>query len=88
MSALKVMFIDPAMSIAPSIGSPMSVGHLGPGAVRADQILGPDRGALAGQPVPTSTVTPSASCSWPRYSVENRAWAPRSAALRSRIGSR
>lgn len=35
----------------------------------------------------TRTLTPSASCSWETYSVENCVWVPRLVAFSSRIGS-
>ena len=50
MSALKVMFIEPAMSICPRTAADVG-GDLGAGAVGADQVLGPDGVVGAGQPV-------------------------------------
>ena len=88
MSAVKVMFIDPAMSIGPSKGSPTSAAT----AERAPSA--PTRyfaRMVYGVPVSrsrTRTSTPSSSWVCDTYSVENRAWAPRAAALRTRIGSR
>ena len=54
-SALKTMFIEPAMSISPSIGSPMSAATF---AARRPRRSGTSRGwcTAAGQPVPDVAV--------------------------------
>ena len=88
MSALKVMFIEPAMSIRPSIGRPMSLATLDRAPSAPIRYLARIVYSWPVRRSRTSTSTPSASCRCPRYSVENRAWVPRTAALRTRIGSR
>ena len=82
------MFMLPAMSIAPSNGSPTS---------RATALRPPSAPmtyfARIVDSAPdtrsrTVTVTPSSSCSRPTYSVSNRIRLPRAAACPIRIGSR
>ena len=88
MSARKVMFIEPAMSIS-ALHRQLDVrGHRGSGAVGADQVFGPDGVAMPVSRSRTRTSTPSASWVCDRYSVENRVWVPRMVALLTRIGSR
>jgi hypothetical protein len=89
MSAVKVMFIDPAMSIRPSMGSPRSAATVADRAPSAPIRYLARTGYV--RPVSRSStraVTPSSSCVWERYSVENRVRAPRAAAFLTRIGSR
>src|SRR5690349_3507609 len=88
MSALKVMFIDPAMSIAPSYGRSMSVATCERAPSAPIRYL-----ARIGYTTPvsrsrTDTVTPASSCECDTYSVENRVWVPRAVAFLTRIGSR
>ena len=88
MSALNVMFIDPAMSISPSIGRPMSAATIDRAPSAPMRYLARIVYTAPVSRSRTCTLTPLASCECERYSVENRAWVPRAAAFLTRIGSR
>src|ERR1700754_2679836 len=82
------MFIAPAQSMTPSIGSPMSctIFERPPSApirylARIEYTSPPTRSC-------TVTVTPSASCTCERYSVSKRTRLPRRAASPRMIGSK
>ena len=62
-----------AGELALEISRPMLLGDLGPGAVGADQVAGPlGEDGVRIRLSQKRTVTPSASCSWLRYSVLKR----------------
>jgi hypothetical protein len=88
MSALKTMFIEPAMSMRPSMGRPISEATV----ERAPSAAIRYRARMVySWPVSrsrTRTSTPSSSWRCDRYSVEKRLCVPRSVAFLTRIGSR
>ena len=88
MSALKVMFMDPAMSMAPSNGSPMSAATFERAPSAPMRYLARIVYSVPVMRSRTCTFTPSSSWVCERYSLENRDWVPRAVALRTRMGSR
>jgi hypothetical protein len=81
-----MMFIEPPTPIWPSNGS-LQLGDLGIAAIRADQVFRADGDSLPVSRSRQVVVTPSASCSWLRYSVDIRACVPREQAVLNRSGS-
>jgi hypothetical protein len=88
MSALNVMFMEPAMSIAPSNGRSMSAATFERAPSAPIRYLARIVYSAPVSRSSTCTSTPSASWVWDRYSVEKRDCVPRAVALRTRIGSR
>ena len=86
-SASSTMFIEPAQSMTPSDGRPMScaICERPPSAPMRyfERIVY----SLPVRRSRTVVVTPSSSCTWERYSVSKRTREPRSAAWPMRIGS-
>lgn len=82
-----MMFIEPPTPMQPSSGRPAcSATLLRPPSAPTRYFertsnSRPDRRSRQ------TVVTPSASCVWPRYSVDMRAWVPRAQAVLNRIGS-
>ena len=76
-----MMFMLPAVPIAPAMGSPICPATCAAAAVRADQVPGPDRVLVAAHPVPHARGDPVLVLFQDRYSVSKRILAPRAAAL-------
>ncbi|MCY1235520.1 hypothetical protein D9M72_481390 [compost metagenome] len=86
-SALNVMFIEPSMSIRPSMGSSMSAATLERAPSAPMRYFARMVYSCPVRRFSTWTLTPSPSCVWDRYSVENWTCVPRIAAFLTMIGS-